>query len=96
MKQILIGVLMLGAISGCKAGVSDNYKVPTPSSPAPAPSIDLPASTAAIEPTSLDKKDQYYRNCAEARAAGAAPLRQGLDDGYRIALDRDKDGVACD
>ena len=37
----------------------------------------------------------YYRNCAAARAAGAAPLRQG-QPGYRAALDRDKDGVACE
>ena len=37
----------------------------------------------------------YYRNCAAARAAGSAPLRQG-QPGYRAALDRDKDGVACE
>ncbi len=36
-----------------------------------------------------------YRSCAEARAAGAAPLRQG-DDGYSTRLDRDRDGVACE
>ncbi|MET9882784.1 excalibur calcium-binding domain-containing protein [Streptomyces sp. NPDC006430] len=37
----------------------------------------------------------YYKNCAQARAAGAAPMRRG-QPGYRDALDRDKDGVACD
>ncbi|HZF44718.1 MAG TPA: excalibur calcium-binding domain-containing protein [Sphingomonadaceae bacterium] len=37
----------------------------------------------------------YYANCAQARAAGAAPLRRG-DPGYRAGLDRDDDGVACE
>jgi hypothetical protein len=37
----------------------------------------------------------YYANCSEARAAGAAPLSRS-DPGYRRALDRDNDGVACD
>ncbi|MHA0036435.1 excalibur calcium-binding domain-containing protein [Deinococcus sp. PESE-13] len=36
-----------------------------------------------------------YRSCAEARAAGAAPLRRGLP-GYNPKLDRDGDGVACE
>ena len=37
----------------------------------------------------------YYRNCAAARAAGAAPMYRG-QPGYRPALDRDGDGVACE
>jgi hypothetical protein len=37
----------------------------------------------------------YYANCAAAKAAGAAPLYAG-QPGYRTALDRDKDGVACE
>lgn len=36
-----------------------------------------------------------FRNCAEARAAGAAPLRRG-DPGYGPHLDRDNDGIACE
>jgi hypothetical protein len=36
-----------------------------------------------------------YRNCAEARAAGAAPVRAG-DPGYGLHLDRDRDGVGCE
>jgi hypothetical protein len=39
--------------------------------------------------------DVYYANCAAVRAAGKAPLRRG-QPGYRSALDRDGDGVACD
>lgn len=37
----------------------------------------------------------YYKNCSEARAAGAAPLHR-WDPGYRSELDRDNDGVACE
>jgi endonuclease YncB( thermonuclease family) len=37
----------------------------------------------------------FYANCAAARAAGAAPLHVG-EPGYRAALDRDHDGVACE
>lgn len=36
-----------------------------------------------------------FRNCTEARAAGAAPVRQG-DPGYGPHLDRDGDGVGCE
>lgn len=36
-----------------------------------------------------------YRNCTEARAAGAAPIRIG-EPGYGPHLDRDGDGIACE
>jgi Excalibur calcium-binding domain len=39
--------------------------------------------------------DVYYKNCAEARAAGVTPLYEG-DDGYAPHLDRDNDGIACE
>src|SRR5581483_3898241 len=42
--------------------------------------------------TTTTVAEVFYRNCAEARAAGAAPLRIG-DAGYRSALDRDGDGI---
>ena len=37
----------------------------------------------------------YYSNCSQARAAGAAPIREGAA-GYSRRLDRDGDGVACE
>ena len=37
----------------------------------------------------------FYRNCNEARAAGAAPVRRG-DPGYGGHLDRDNDGSGCE
>jgi hypothetical protein len=36
-----------------------------------------------------------FANCSAARAAGAAPVRQG-DPGYSRKLDRDGDGVGCE
>jgi Excalibur calcium-binding domain len=36
-----------------------------------------------------------FRNCAAARAAGAAPLRRG-QPGYAYHLDADGDGIACE
>ncbi|MEU3775551.1 excalibur calcium-binding domain-containing protein [Streptomyces sp. NPDC032472] len=36
-----------------------------------------------------------FKSCAEARAAGAAPMRRG-EPGYSRSLDRDNDGIACD
>ncbi|MBH0775501.1 excalibur calcium-binding domain-containing protein [Nocardia sp. NEAU-351] len=58
--------------------------VPPPIIPQPVPSPPAPTKTTV-----------YYADCAAARAAGAAPLHQG-EPGYRSALDRDKDGVACE
>jgi Excalibur calcium-binding domain len=40
-------------------------------------------------------QDVYYPNCSAARAAGAAPIREG-EAGYAPKLDRDRDGVACE
>lgn len=41
------------------------------------------------------RREVYYRNCAAARAAGAAPIYRG-QPGYRAPLDADGDGVACE
>lgn len=56
---------------------------PAPSRQQLAPSKAAPASGWA------------YRNCTEARAAGAAPVRRG-EPGYGPHLDRDGDGVGCE
>ncbi|WP_082128751.1 excalibur calcium-binding domain-containing protein [Dermacoccus sp. PE3] len=37
----------------------------------------------------------YYKDCAAAIAARAAPI-SASEPGYRLGLDRDRDGVACD
>ncbi|MCY1703853.1 DNA/RNA non-specific endonuclease [Deinococcus sp. SL84] len=57
---------------------------------APAPAPRPRPATPAPAPSNV-----YYANCSAARAAGAAPLRRG-QPGYRPAMDRDGDGVACE
>lgn len=69
---------------GPSCGGLDVKPPPQPVVPQPQP-VPAPAPPAAA----------YYANCAAAKAAGAAPLYAG-EPGYRAALDRDKDGVACE
>ncbi|WP_106296752.1 excalibur calcium-binding domain-containing protein [Knoellia remsis] len=72
--------------------------VPRSTSP---PRTPVPPRTTAPRPRTTapapppEENDVYYGSCAEARAAGAAPLYAG-EPGYRAGLDRDKDGVACE
>ena len=55
-----------------------------------------PAPQATAQPLSGDASGTVqYRDCAEARAAGAAPVRRG-ESGYGEHLDRDGDGVGCE
>lgn len=65
------------------------YTPPTHPTPVqqyePAPVYAVPQSDGNV----------YYKNCAAARSAGAAPLRTS-DPGYRAGLDRDGDGIACE
>lgn len=61
--------------------------------PAPAPAAvpePVQQAPAAVAPAST-----YYSSCAQAKAAGAAPLYAG-SPGYSSRLDRDGDGVACE
>ncbi|MCB5181956.1 excalibur calcium-binding domain-containing protein [Streptomyces antimicrobicus] len=65
----------------------------TPSAKAPTKTPDAgstPGKAATTAPAGV-----YYKTCAEARAAGAAPIRRG-QPGYGKHLDRDNDGIACD
>lgn len=43
----------------------------------------------------LNYDEPYFANCSEARASGAAPVREG-EPGYAAHLDRDNDGVGCE
>ncbi len=73
---------------------------PEPASEEPAEASDAPAveeepAPPAPAPQPVRAPTQMYASCAQARAAGAAPLYEG-DPGYNPRLDRDKDGVACE
>jgi hypothetical protein len=47
------------------------------------------------KPTTQSSRDVYFSSCREAREAGAAPMREG-QLGYRLGLDGDRDGIACE
>jgi hypothetical protein len=47
------------------------------------------------DPKDSAKPARSFRNCAEVRAAGVAPIKAG-EPGYATHLDRDGDGVACE
>ena len=51
--------------------------------------------SSKFSPVSPTQRARAFANCAEARAAGAAPVRRG-DPGYAPHLDRDNDGVGCE
>ena len=80
------GKLCPGAIPQ-KAASPATQAQPRPATP------PRPAAQPTYPPPRND--EPYYANCTAARAAGAAPLRRG-QPGYRAAMDRDEDGVACE
>ncbi|RSM75561.1 hypothetical protein DMH04_37910 [Kibdelosporangium aridum] len=68
--------------------------------PPPAPKTSTPKVTPKPTPPKTQQppappKAAYYKNCAAARAAGAAPVRVG-QPGYGRHLDRDGDGIGCE
>ena len=67
--------------------------VPEATSPSPTLASTPPALPGDSPTTGGGRA--YYANCAAARQAGAAPIYRG-EPGYRPALDRDNDGVACE
>ena len=81
------------------AAVQPPPVVAAPAPAAPAPAVVAPAPVApapAVQvPVAPAPAAAYYANCTAAKAAGAAPLYAG-SAGYRAALDRDSDGVACE
>lgn len=53
------------------------------------------APKATSKPVAPKAPAGGFKNCSEARAAGAAPVYRG-DAGYAPRLDRDGDGVGCE
>lgn len=71
-----------------------------PATEAPAPARQTPVQQEPVQqkPVVVETPANtgvYYKNCDEARAAGAAPIHKG-QPGYAAHLDRDGDGVACE
>ncbi len=109
MKRTL-SVLAALFLAGCGTNARPQQQIPVsvPTSrppvttkaakPTPKPT-PAPTRKAVPPPVKVVPKPQpasvFFKNCAAARAAGAAPLHRG-DPGYRSGLDRDGDGTACE
>lgn len=81
------------AVSAAPATTAPPVAAPPTSAVAPPP-VTNPTTPGRVR-TTTGAAGVYYANCAEVRAAGAAPLYRG-QPGYRSGLDRDGDGVACE
>jgi hypothetical protein len=72
-----------------------------PATPLTTVAVVSPPTTVAITAypealtTTTAAAPVFYADCDAVRAAGAAPLKRG-EPGYRTALDRNHNGVACE
>ncbi|WP_432876149.1 excalibur calcium-binding domain-containing protein [Kribbella sp. CA-245084] len=72
-------------------GTEAPVTTPAPATTAPTlPTLPTPSAVPTASSTTV-----AFQDCAEARAAGKAPLHRG-DPGYSPALDHNGDGVACE
>jgi Excalibur calcium-binding domain len=109
---IIVGVALLALMGRCAAPDAERaaaterhaHAATAPAVPAPAPesapstSLAVPQAPAPVvhaEPAAPAPAAPFYVSCTDVRDAGAAPLSAG-SPGYRPALDRDHDGIACD
>jgi len=80
-------------------GTASTEAAPPPPPVKPKPRVVPPTKPTNVEPPPNDNGGGvpavFYQNCTAARAAGAAPILRG-EPGYRPALDRDNDGIACE
>jgi hypothetical protein len=85
--------------NGChtnrKTGEYHCHRAPSTQVPARPARAAAPATNLAPAAKPKQRNERAFRNCSEARAAGAAPVRRG-DPGYGPHLDRDNDGVGCE
>ena len=106
---IVVGVIAF-ALGRWSVSSPTDHPISQPTSAVPMPSSSAGAETSPttepspVEPTALvspvvepeaPTDTVYFARCADARAAGAAPIHEG-EPGYAPHLDRDGDGVACE
>jgi len=66
-----------------------------PADIAPSVPVSTPVAPEPSAPATEPVPDAFFKNCDAVRAAGAAPLTSE-QPGYSFALDRDRDGIACE
>lgn len=97
---LVCGIGAFGPIPGLSSQpVSRPTEQPAIRDPLITPTIDTlienSPAPAPLHSTSNNPHAVHYAGCAEARAAGAAPILRS-EAGYRPALDPDADGIACE
>ena len=110
MKYYAIGMIafLLGRESVEEKSITPQRLIssPTPSSIKADPGAARSESSSAapppesiaqetVEPSEATEEQIYFARCADARAAGYAPMHLN-EPGYSSHLDRDGDGVACE
>lgn len=93
--QMLDTCTIIGPVWPRGSGAGLTSPEPSPSGAAAGGGSTGSAGSGGATAGSGASNDAYFANCAAARAAGAAPIHAG-EPGYRGALDRDGDGVACE
>lgn len=89
------GLNAQGCHTNRKTGEYHCHRSSAAPAPRPAPAQQQLATTLTPPPSSAAGVTRPYRNCTEARAAGAAPVLRG-EPGYGAHLDRDNDGIGCE
>lgn len=87
-QRVPIG--LWGSPCGGKDTLETSTPAPPPPPPAPKPTTTTPKPTTTTRP-----KPVFYATCEDAWRAGAAPLYWG-QPGYRIELDGNRNGIACE
>jgi hypothetical protein len=86
---------MARVLAGCGATVPTTALATTTTAGSTGGTVRPVLPSVASVGTTAPTGDVYYARCAEAWAAGAAPLYRG-QPGYRPGLDGDRDGIACE
>lgn len=92
--KVLGGAGLAGAVLGSALGMHETGGLAKAGTFVGAVAKDVAVSQGIMR-ANTPQPGAYYRYCADARAAGVAPLRIG-EPGYSPHLDRDGDGMACE
>jgi len=88
--KLLTAAAGIGLVAGVgSVAVTEDGQAITASAGRAFAALNLPHRVRDPQP------GDYWPSCRNAKAAGTAPIYKG-EPGYRIELDRDRDGIACE
>ncbi|HUQ58109.1 excalibur calcium-binding domain-containing protein [Lentzea sp.] len=80
---------------GTPCGGKDVTETPSTPPPPPPPPVTTTTTTKPKPTTQPKPPPVFFATCDDARRAGAAPLYWG-QPGYRVELDENRNGIACE